>query len=308
MMVTTFCVSALLGSLSEIDIVNRVNSNPNSTWRAARAQRFAQLSRDEIKAMMGAVPPSAAELALRQRSPRTTLDVPSSFDSRTQWKGCRHNIHDQGRCGSCWAFGAAETLGFRFCAAHGVNVTLSQQELLSCANTLKLGCKGGKPSDAFEYMATAGVHTAACIPYTDGGGGAVPACPTACTSAGASADKYHAAPWYAVSDPQSGWDHNAAQIMQEVFANGPVEVTFLVYADLLSYKSGVYVPTSSDEQGYHAVELLGWGADENTGTPYWLLANSWGEQWGESGYFRMYRGYGSDCFLTNAAVAAEPKL
>ena len=56
------------------------------------------------------------------------------------------------------------------------------------------------------------------------------------------------------------------------------------------------------------MELLGWGADPQTGTPYWLLANSWGETWGEKGYLRMYCGYGSDCFVTNAAIAAEPMI
>jgi len=37
------------------------------------------------------------------------------------------------------------------------------------------------------------------------------------------------------------------------------------------------------------VTLFGWGTDTD-GTPYWLAQNSWGEEWGEDGYFRIRRG------------------
>ena len=33
--------------------------------------------------------------------------------------------------------------------------------------------------------------------------------------------------------------------------------------------------------GGHAVKVIGWG--EENGTPYWLVANSWNEDWGEKG-------------------------
>lgn len=84
--------------------------------------------------------------------------------------------------------------------------------------------------------------------------------------------------------------------MREIINQGPVQAIFKVYPDFFMYKSGVYkplegqyVPPEYEEIGYHAVRILGWGTSEY-GEPYWLCANSWGEDFGEQGYFRIKRG------------------
>ena len=40
--------------------------------------------------------------------------------------------------------------------------------------------------------------------------------------------------------------------------------------------------------GGHAVEMIGWGTEN--GTPYWLIKNSWNDQWGDKGTFKIKRG------------------
>jgi len=64
-----------------------------------------------------------------------------------------------------------------------------------------------------------------------------------------------------------------------------------VFHDFFNYKSGVYHHVDGELAGGHAVKILGWGKDDS-GTDYWICANSWGPTWGESGFFRIKMGEG----------------
>ena len=46
----------------------------------------------------------------------------------------------------------------------------------------------------------------------------------------------------------------------------------------------------------HAAVLTGWGHDEETGTYYWILRNTYGDHWGEKGYARLAFGKDEDGF------------
>lgn len=77
----------------------------------------------------------------------------------------------------------------------------------------------------------------------------------------------------------------------------------IVYDDLMKYRGGVYRRHSNRMMGGHAVKIVGWG-NEN-GTNYWIVANSWGPHWGESGFFRIAFG---ECNVDQVTVAGEPDL
>ena len=69
--------------------------------------------------------------------------------------------------------------------------------------------------------------------------------------------------------------------------------------------TGVYQKHSDNLLGGHAVRILGWGIENNV--PYWLVANSWNTDWGDSGYFKILRGK-NECGIESDITAGIPKF
>jgi len=87
--------------------------------------------------------------------------------------------------------------------------------------------------------------------------------------------------------------------------HGPVEASFTVYADFPTYKSGVYHHTTGSALGGHAIKIVGWGNE--SGSDYWLVANSWNADWGTKGFFKIKRG-SNECGIEGGIVAGIPTL
>jgi len=266
------------------DLIFDVNSNPKSTWVAGVNEAFANHSLEEIKGLLGAqLDKDPEDVEVMSYPP--TGDLPTEFDSRKQWPDFIHPIRNQLKCGSCWAFGAAESFSDRLSIATKgkVNTVLSPQDLVSCAGFPNQGCNGGIPFWAHFYLWHTGITTDECFPYTSGEGVA-PKCAKTC--ADGSAKKTHKyKKFFKVGGMLKG---NPVDIQKEIMTNGPVEAAFTVYADFMNYKTGVYQHTTGNVLGGHAIKLVGWGVED--GTDYWLVANSWGTTFGLDGYFKIKRG------------------
>lgn len=73
------------------------------------------------------------------------------------------------------------------------------------------------------------------------------------------------------------------QIKRALVSHGPVSTTFSVYEDFFYYSDGVYQYTYGELLGDHAVLIVGYDDPGH----YFIIKNSWGNDWGESGYFRI---------------------
>jgi cathepsin B len=79
-----------------------------------------------------------------------------------------------------------------------------------------------------------------------------------------------------------------AKIQADIAKYGTVTAAFTVYSDFPTYKSGVYKHVTGSALGGHAIKILGWGVEN--GQDYWLVMNSWNDQWGDNGLFKIARG------------------
>lgn len=100
------------------------------------------------------------------------------------------------------------------------------------------------------------------------------------------------------------------KIKQHIMVRGPVVGGFLIMENFLNFNNGIYFENAEytsannvvyylDENnekiiGSHSVVIVGWGLEKNykfndfmINVPYWYCRNSWGENWGENGYFKI---------------------
>lgn len=317
-------------SLSGLELVDYVNKQ-QSYFKAVLSPRFAQYPDNIKKRLMGVnkIEIPEADRANEMAHPDfADADIPTSFDSRAQWPKCSslRKIRDQSSCGSCWAIAAAEAISDRICIATNgaTQITISADDILSCCGAIcGNGCQGGYPIEAWRHWVKKGFVTGGnytertgCKPYPFApcehhvNGTHYQPCPSdiyptdKCTHScqtgyplSYTQDLHFGSKYYAVS-------RKVAEIQKEILKNGPVEVSFNVYEDFEHYSGGIYVHTAGDELGGHAVKMIGWGVEN--GTPYWLCANSWNEDWGENGYFRIIRGV-NECGIESGVVGGIPK-
>lgn len=149
--------------------------------------------------------------------------------------------------------------------------------MVSC-DPIDHGCGGGWVQQAFKYLEKDGAASDGCYPYTSGEHGVSGTCKSTCED-GSEIKRYRCEKGSVVMGT------NPDQIKSDLITNGPMETRFDVYEDFMSYKSGVYQYTWGGRKGGHAIKLVGWGQEGDLN--YWICANSWGDKWGEKGFFRI---------------------
>ncbi|MEW6363346.1 MAG: C1 family peptidase [Acidobacteriota bacterium] len=214
--------------------------------------------------------------------------LPTAFDWRSS-NGVT-SVKDQANCGSCWAFAMCGAFEAAIRIKDATTVDLSEQNMLNC-NSYGYDCGGGF-FDANDMHVNPGAVLESCAPYTSGSSGTTGSCNTSC------AHPYKLDNWYYVGSA-SGVP-TVDQIKNAIYTYGPISVA--VYADsyFQAYTSGIFTRNASGNPN-HAIVLVGW--DDNGGTDgYWIMKNSWGTGWGESGYMRIKYGVQKIGYAANYVI------
>ncbi|GKU90030.1 hypothetical protein SLEP1_g4081 [Rubroshorea leprosula] len=216
-----------------------------------------------------------------------TNNLPTDFDWRDQ--GAVTAVKDQGACGSCWSFSATGALEGAHYLATGELVRLSEQQLVDCDHecdpeeygACDSGCNGGLMTTAFEYtLKVGGLVKEEDYPYTGTDGGP---CKFDKSKIAASVSNF------------SVVSLDEDQIAANLVMNGPLAVGINAVF-MQTYIGGVSCPyICSRNLLDHGVLLVGYASAGYApirfkDKPFWIIKNSWGENWGENGYYRICRG------------------
>lgn len=206
-----------------------------------------------------------------QHRRQTRATAPQAVDWRDY--GYVTGVRDQGGCGSCVLFAVTGCVESYFAIQNrALNIDLSEQELLDCAQGNNYpgngGCGGNTFVPTFNYVTNPGQTIEADYRYV--------AKQSNCQAGG----KAHPAKIGRYWSVRSG-DEGA--LKDAVGVRGPVSVAIHVNDDFMRYKSGVFDAPCSGSRN-HAVLVVGYGSEG--GKDFWIVKNSWGTWWGDNGYIK----------------------
>jgi C1A family cysteine protease len=260
-------------------------------------------TQEKVKAVNNYIPPSADEIAkMPKHKPKGQKHRASGpiygyqpFDWRDQ--GAVPPVRNQGSCGSCGPCSKTDAVSSALAIRNkSPAVALSVQAVLDCdygnssiqpaLDTPMFIMKYGIPTEAdYPYMAASSSY---CVdPNTREKGSSYDGCKMW--------DKNLVQPF--VDRDRTAWmvcagcyPINIKEMVDGLINGGPLQVgIYSSCSAIANYKNGVIRNSGCYSGVDHAVLIVGVGVETIDGTqvPYWIVKNSWGDWWGEKGYFRV---------------------
>ncbi|GAB5032949.1 papain family cysteine protease containing protein [Nannochloropsis oceanica] len=256
---------------TEAELRGMLGFKPSEEWHRKRH------SGSEVLSTLIEGAGNESELSGLRQQERLLTNLPTHVDWRE--KGAVTKPKNQGACGSCWTFSGVQAIESALWLSTGKLFTLSEQEFVSCTPNPDHcggtgGCYGATQDILYDYVLAQGFSLEQDYPYVSGNG-TEPMCLRQPLHVGSIAG-------YVDVTPNDLGAHMLAVNSQ------PLAIS-LDASEFHNYHSGVLTFEDCGADLNHAVQLVGYGTDDETGLEYFLVRNSWGRAWGEDGYIRLAR-------------------
>jgi len=237
--------------------------------------KFFDLSQSEFESIY-----LKADVSMKSNNAEVTEITTAPTTTLVDWTGVYTTpVKNQGYCGSCWAFSAAEQIESDSMRTLKTSYILSPEQIVQCDKT-SAGCNGGWTEHAYNYVTKAGgIETESDYPYTSYTG------KTGTCSYTQSKSVIKVSGYKTISGESS--------MASYVQATGPLSVC-VDASSWNSYTGGILSTCGKNVD--HCVQAVGVYPASSGG--YWKVRNSWGTSWGESGYIRLAYGKNT-CDITN---------
>ena len=237
--------------------------------------QFSDLTQQEFKKMyLNFNYDAIAAANFNPYHPKVSNAAPDAFDWRD--KGAVGPVGDQGAFGAATIFTTIDNLQSLYYLKKGNFVTLSQQMLMDCVSNIQM------ISYIFQWLKENGIESDADYPYS----GRIGTC---------QADPSKYIDMIITGYKQLNSPADEEEMKEFLYETSPL-IVGLNGTPLQTYSGGIIDKTSSEcpsSELNHVGILVGYGHDDASGKDYWIVKNSWGEKWGENGYFRIKRGSGT---------------
>lgn len=226
-------------------------------------------------------------------------DIPRNFDWRNvsgmNYATSSRNQHIPVYCGSCWTQATTSSMADRIrIARKGAfpDYMIPAQVVVYCVPD---GCSGGDPDLAHAYIHEHGIGPDTCQMYVAQGSGFECSALRRCMDCFPFNNTCQAVvnyPKFGISE--FGNVLGVHQMKAEIFANGPIACG--VDSEPLDAwgfgpdRRGIFSGGSTAWAIDHEISVVGFGYDETQQMDYWIIRNSWGEYWGDNGFFRLKMG------------------
>ncbi|KAL4464665.1 hypothetical protein ABPG74_011226 [Tetrahymena malaccensis] len=217
-----------------------------------------------------------------EQQPKGNIRKAPNYPSYVDWRqtGALNPVQNQGQCGSCSAFGTAGVLESFYYIRYNQQVKFSEQQLLDCARQAGFdvyGCDGAWQQEYFKYAHQYGIVSGQQYPYVG--------YQTRCRDI-TNLPKFF---------PQSfRYINRNPSDIKSAISQGPISVT-VDASNWRNYYGGIFNGCSYYPELNHAVIAVGYDAQGN-----YIIRNSWGPYWGESGYIRVSAN--NDCGILRSAI------